>query len=822
MNWGRHSDVIYGTLARIGGLALVLVCVLFQRRGLMHWTELVFLGLCIGLQETFLRLHSLRNYRTGMLVFYSLLPLALIGLRAGDIVEYRGKFVPLILETPLPLVFVSVQIMVLYLREAPRLTSVVLVLALFSTVIGVRRQVGDPLWPWLGAICGCAATYLVLQHPGTLLTSLLTSLSGRATTQTKGARPASVLRPSFALAVPVLVVGTVLCAGLLFFALPRPSLRADDVTAGPAANGPGGTGPGGPGQSGGSRGGGGRGGPAGSEDATMSGLADGVSLGDFGRIQLDKGPALTVKPADNSMPRADTVYLRAYTFGEFDGIRWLPLAEADAPRRDLPEGSRRNLPDPPVFPGRAFTQRSYEVTVFPRATGSRGELPLPKEAQAVFDIAGPLSYGLIDNSLRAPLLKPEATYKVEVVEHTATHSEMQATMAGRRASAAAVEPRYLSRPAGIAEKIRAVFLYTQDGRTVNLFDDLMARARASNTNDNVARRGAYAAASRIVELFQRMTVGPDKAWTYSLDFRPQPGPDPIVRFLDLSGRGERFGHCEYFASAMVVLLRCFGIPARMCAGFVARKPDLNGKFSVTFANAHAWVEAWLPGHGWVTFDPTPAAQADAESIPDPAPEPAETGGPAANIPGPTEPEPDVAATADDWFENFDAASQNRMMEKMGQWLEGSLNGIEAWLARVTAWMPDWVPANPWLRAALLSLPSGTILFLSLFLKRRKRRRVDRILGETGGARRRERGLYAELLLVLSRHGFHKVPSETPMEFAQRVLRKGGQAHESVEELTRLYYGFRYGSREALVDDFKRALSSYAARLKVSATQATPG
>jgi hypothetical protein len=107
-----RSEVVYGALARMAGLALVLLTVAFQRRGSIHWTEVCFLGLCIALQEIFLRLPVLRRYRSAMLVCYSLLPLALIAARAQDIMQHKGEFVPLILHTPLPLVFVSIQIMV--------------------------------------------------------------------------------------------------------------------------------------------------------------------------------------------------------------------------------------------------------------------------------------------------------------------------------------------------------------------------------------------------------------------------------------------------------------------------------------------------------------------------------------------------------------------------------------------------------------------------------------------------------------------------------------------------------------------------------------
>jgi transglutaminase-like putative cysteine protease len=69
----------------------------------------------------------------------------------------------------------------------------------------------------------------------------------------------------------------------------------------------------------------------------------------------------------------------------------------------------------------------------------------------------------------------------------------------------------------------------------------------------------------------------------------------------------REGHCEYFATAMVVLLRTQGIPARNVTGFVGGEwNEMGGYLAVTGNDAHAWVEAWFPEVGWVRFDPTPA------------------------------------------------------------------------------------------------------------------------------------------------------------------------------------------------------------------------
>ncbi len=69
-------------------------------------------------------------------------------------------------------------------------------------------------------------------------------------------------------------------------------------------------------------------------------------------------------------------------------------------------------------------------------------------------------------------------------------------------------------------------------------------------------------------------------------------------------RGE--GHCEYFSTAMVVLLRSLGVHAREVNGFLGGQWNDFGQYlAVTQNEAHSWVEVWFPGYGWVQFDPTP-------------------------------------------------------------------------------------------------------------------------------------------------------------------------------------------------------------------------
>ncbi|HYV22529.1 MAG TPA: transglutaminaseTgpA domain-containing protein [Candidatus Bathyarchaeia archaeon] len=82
-----------------------------------------------------------------------------------------------------------------------------------------------------------------------------------------------------------------------------------------------------------------------------------------------------------------------------------------------------------------------------------------------------------------------------------------------------------------------------------------------------------------------------------------PGKDPIEYFLfDL-----RQDFCEYFASAMVVMLREAGVPARLVEGFTTGTYDsASNAYVVKEQDAHAWVEAYFPQYGWIEFEPTPS------------------------------------------------------------------------------------------------------------------------------------------------------------------------------------------------------------------------
>lgn len=90
---------------------------------------------------------------------------------------------------------------------------------------------------------------------------------------------------------------------------------------------------------------------------------------------------------------------------------------------------------------------------------------------------------------------------------------------------------------------------------------------------------------------------------YELETRTGSSDDALENFL-FEGKA---GYCEQYASALGVLLRAVGIPSRVVIGYTAgyKETEADGDRLITTDDAHAWVEVFFPGMGWITFDPTP-------------------------------------------------------------------------------------------------------------------------------------------------------------------------------------------------------------------------
>ena len=105
-------------------------------------------------------------------------------------------------------------------------------------------------------------------------------------------------------------------------------------------------------------------------------------------------------------------------------------------------------------------------------------------------------------------------------------------------------------------------------------------------------------------------TSPANGFVYSLATAPGTGSNFLLDFLRL-----RKGYCEQYAGAMAVLVRAAGIPARVALGYTPGTLLSDGTRQITSSDAHAWVEVYFQGVGWVPFDPTPIAVARQVALP---------------------------------------------------------------------------------------------------------------------------------------------------------------------------------------------------------------
>jgi transglutaminase-like putative cysteine protease len=122
---------------------------------------------------------------------------------------------------------------------------------------------------------------------------------------------------------------------------------------------------------------------------------------------------------------------------------------------------------------------------------------------------------------------------------------------------------------------------------------------------------------------------------YSLDAPTENGSSAVADFLD-----RRSGYCVHFASAMALMARTLGIPARVAVGFLPGEPQQDGVRRVSQQDVHAWPELYFEGAGWMRFEPTPATRTGGlpawavPAVDEPVAAPAPSAAPSAQVPPP--------------------------------------------------------------------------------------------------------------------------------------------------------------------------------------------
>jgi len=249
------------------------------------------------------------------------------------------------------------------------------------------------------------------------------------------------------------------------------------------------------------------------------------------------------------------------------------------------------------------------------------------------------------------------------------------------------------------------------------------------------------------------------------------GADPLEGFLFES----KAGHCEYFATAMAVLLREVGVPTRVVNGYYgAHYNELGDFYAVRQADAHSWVEVHFGALGWVTFDPTP-------------PDGREAGRDAPFWPAASELLDAARNKYLEWVVGFDLSKQLAMLDGLGLRREGHHR-------RRVAWGP------------LLGWTTGVFAvgFAVVWIRRWRRQ------PSPPQATR----LWQRVLADLASQGYSPRPSESPTAFARRLELDLAPAAPQVRTAARHYEAVRFGptADDAALEQLTAAIE--AARLAI--------
>ncbi len=337
------------------------------------------------------------------------------------------------------------------------------------------------------------------------------------------------------------------------------------------------------------------------------------TLASEGYLPLEERLGGPAEPEDHSVMevRTDrTVLMRAKTYDDYTGLNWYDSLSArrylavsprfQALKEDLFDLKRPLAGDGSVTPEtiRVHMLNNGTTTLF--APGRTRSVQLESDRMVMyFNLAGEL---FLTRNL-APGDEYTVTYMPFQPGDKATEALIRACAGMEDARYAEVLSQYTAIPRHIQQEIY----------------DIAARATAGCATPYEKAMG-----------IQRYLRG---HYAYTLGTQvPPDGVDFLAWFLI----GEKQGYCTYFATAMTMLCRIAGVPARYVTGYLAI-PDENGVAYVTGEDAHAWTEVYLNGFGWLDFDSTPRGDNNrgdsgdgnnpppvGEATPTPSPEPTPT------------------------------------------------------------------------------------------------------------------------------------------------------------------------------------------------------
>ncbi len=279
---------------------------------------------------------------------------------------------------------------------------------------------------------------------------------------------------------------------------------------------------------------------------------------------------------------------------------------------------------------------------------------------------------------------------------------------------------------------------------------------------------------------------------YSLEADTATLSHPLDEFLFV----RKTGYCEHYATAMVMLLRTIGIPARLVTGFLATEwNEFGGYFTVRQRDAHAWVEVYFPQSGWITMDPTPSVSTAAgtsrwESI--------------------RRFFESFRLQWDRLFVRYSGKDQLAVVHEVREGSDALRERVSGWVSALSASIGHVLNRlarmSRIVQPGVLELMTGMVVvglaLLLLMLRDRIGLWASMHLSIVPSQHAIVQ-LYARMLRTLEKKGMPKLPAATAAEFARQVERKWGAAGPVVMDVTALYHQGRFSRVPLLPKELSR-------------------
>jgi len=484
-----------------------------------------------------------------------------------------------------------------------------------------------------------------------------------------------------------------------------------------------------------------------------SGFSEKVDLGVIGAVKLDPTVVMRVELPDQRGPAVEALYFRGMAYDTYDGRSW---ANRLSIRRILERTADG-----------VFLVSTPQAAAAAEAGGLRQEILI--EALDTTVLFGASFVETVKGG-----------FQVVQADSVGGLYLPYPTSARFQYSVRSVPGRLLE-----SDRTAASFSYPDSIRKRFLQLPAMS-ARVASLAHEVAGEGqpVYDVARAVEQHLHRN-------YQYSLDVGTAVSASPVEDFLFT----RKTGYCEHYATAMVVMLRTLGIPARLVTGFLPGVwNDFGNYYSVRQQDAHAWVEVYFPRSGWVTFDPTPPVPAAAPSV----------FWRVSKVVDSIRLKWDRYVVQYSFRDQMAAAKSLREGgEKVRSEVSGLLSAVTRGMASARVWLSESARLYGRLVAGGLAagvLVVGAILAWYRLGRGRRARHADPRTARQIAATQ----LYERMLRILESQGLLKPPGATPLEFARRVAHERGEAARFVEPLTSLYCRIRFGQAAFSSDDAKLA------------------